>query len=93
MHIVYMTYDVDFFNAYVLYEFESQNLMTSLNTDIEWVNDRKEEAKANVLQNYKQFRQWYEKECEKYKKALGGDESFDKWYEEYTGGTWEENNE
>ena len=32
----------------------------------------KEEAKANVLQNYKELRQWYE---------------------EYTGGTWEENNE
>ena len=41
-------YDVDFFNSYVLYEFESQNLMTSLNTDIEWVNDRKEEVKANL---------------------------------------------
>ena len=53
----------------------------------------KEEAKANVLQNYKELRQWYEKECEKYKKALGGDESFDQWYEEYTGGTWEENND
>ena len=34
-----------------------------------------------------------QKECEKYKRPLGGDESFDKWYEEYTGGTWEENNE
>ena len=53
----------------------------------------KEEAKANILQNYKQLRQWYEKECEKYKRPLGGDESFDKWYEEYTGGTWEENND
>ena len=53
----------------------------------------KEEAKANVLQNYKQLRQWYEDECKKYKRPLGGDESFDLWYEEYTGGTWEENNE
>ena len=53
----------------------------------------KEEAKANVLQNYKQLRQWYEDECKKYKRPLGGDESFDQWYEEYTGGTWEENNE
>jgi len=53
----------------------------------------KEEAKANVLQNYKELRQWYEDECKKYKRPLGGDESFDQWYEEYTGGTWEENNE
>tara|TARA_Y100000385_G_C12696748_1_gene468750 strand:- start:264 stop:491 length:228 start_codon:yes stop_codon:yes gene_type:complete len=53
----------------------------------------KEEAKANVLQNYKQLRQWYEDECKKYKRPLGGDESFNQWYEEYTGGTWEENNE
>jgi len=53
----------------------------------------KEEAKANVLQNYKQLRQWYEDECKKYKRPLGGDESFDQWYEEYTGGTWEENND
>jgi len=53
----------------------------------------KEEAKANVLQNYKQLRQWYEDECKKYKRPLGGDESFDQWYEEYTGGTWKENNE
>jgi len=53
----------------------------------------KEEAKANVLQNYKQLRQWYEDECKKYKRPLGGDESFDEWYEEYTGGTWEENND
>ena len=53
----------------------------------------KEEAKANVLQNYKQLRQWYEDECKKYKRPLGGDESFDQWYEEYTGGTWEDNNE
>ena len=37
--------------------------------------------------NYKQLRQWYEKECEKYKRPLGGDESFDKWYEEYTDDT------
>ena len=53
----------------------------------------KEEAKANVLQNYKQLRQWYEDECKKYKRPLGGDESFDQWYEEYTGGTWEDNND
>ncbi len=45
-----------------------------------WNN--KEEAKANVLKNYKELRQWYEKECEKYKRPLGGDESFDKWYED-----------
>ena len=53
----------------------------------------KQEAKANVLQNYKKLRQWYEDECKKYKRPLGGNESFDQWYEEYTGGTWEENND
>ena len=51
----------------------------------------KEEAKANILKNYKELRQWFDKELEKYKQPLGGD--FDKWYEEYSGGTWEENND
>ena len=40
---------------------------------------------------YKELRQWVDKELEKYKQPLGGD--FDKWYEEYSGGTWEENND
>ena len=51
----------------------------------------KEEAKANILKNYKELRQWVDKELEKYKQPLGGD--FDKLYEEYSGGTWEENND
>ena len=51
----------------------------------------KEEAKANILKNYKELRQWVDKELEKYKQPLG--EDFDKWYEEYSGGTWEENND
>ena len=51
----------------------------------------KQEAKANVLKNYKELQKWYEEQCKLYKRPLGGD--FDRWYEEYTGGTWEENNE
>ena len=53
----------------------------------------KKQAKENLNKNLQEFRKWYEDECKKYKRPLGGDESFDQWYEEYTGGTWEENNE
>jgi len=51
--------------------------------------DSKEQAKENVLKNYQDLKKWYEKECKKYVNALG---SFDNWYEEYSGGSWEENN-
>ena len=51
--------------------------------------DNKEQAKENVLKNYQDLKKWYEKECKKYINALG---SFDNWYTEYTGGSWEENN-
>ena len=51
--------------------------------------DSKEQAKENVLKNYQDLKKWYEKECKKYINALG---SFDNWYTEYTGGSWEENN-
>ena len=47
-------------------------------------------AARKILKNYQELQKWYEEQCKLYKRPLGGD--FDKWYEEYAGGTWEENN-
>ena len=51
--------------------------------------DSKDEAKKNIKKNLQELRDWYEGETKKYVNAIG---SFDNWYTEYTGGSWEENN-
>ena len=50
----------------------------------------KEALKKDIFKNYQDLKKWYEEQCELYMRPLGGD--FDQWYEEYAGGTWEENN-
>jgi hypothetical protein len=50
----------------------------------------KEEAIENIKQNRQELRNWYFEEDKKYNRALA---HFDEWYEEYSGGTWEENHE
>ena len=50
----------------------------------------KEEAIKHIKQNRQELRDWYFEEDKKYNRALA---HFDEWYEEYSGGTWEENNE
>jgi len=51
--------------------------------------DSKDEAKKNIRKNLQELRDWYEGETKKYVNAIG---SFDNWYAEYSGGSWEENN-
>jgi len=50
----------------------------------------KEEAIKHIKQNRQELSDWYYKEDKKYNRALA---HFDAWYEEYSGGTWEENHE